>query len=175
MKQSTKSGGQVSTLKKKLGTITVGFLTIEVLNHAFDWVAYPLAIGFLGAVKGGILMTVVATLMNYGLVIIYNKTKQDWFGFEWLRLKREEHANTLEGKVLRTALRIGHWPAFAFLSWEDPFKAFVFIRGRKEPGQKFDRTDWLVFLGSNLLGNLIWILMVSGALKVVVALFQRLV
>lgn len=156
---------------KKVGIIAASFTAVEVLNHVFDFVMYPLVIGFLGAVKGGAIMTILALFLNYMLVLFYNKTKQDWFGFEWLRLQRQEEAKTGSGRILRHVLHFGHWPAYVFLCWEDPFKAFVFIRGRKEVGEKFNRRDWVWFFFSNFLGNLIWILIVVGAIELIKGFF----
>ncbi|HEY4528510.1 MAG TPA: hypothetical protein VJJ48_01645 [Candidatus Paceibacterota bacterium] len=152
---------------KKLGAIGTGFMTTMVVNDAFDYLMYPAMIGFLGPVKGGAIMTALALGLNYILVLVYNKTKTDWFGFEWLRLQEDKQSNSFAGKVLRT----GRWPAFIFLSWEDPFKAFVFVRGRLPAGSRFTATDWKWFFGTNLIGNLVWILMVSGAIGAIKSLF----
>lgn len=152
---------------KKIWTIGIGILGTEMLNNGFDYIMYPLVIGFLGPIRGGIIMTIFALVLNYILILGYHKTKQDWFGFEWLALKREEEANSVSGKILRSLLRGGHWPAFVFLCWLDPFKAFIFVRGRKASGFSFDKTDWFWFFLANLIGNLIWIAMVSGVLELV--------
>lgn len=158
---------------KKLGAIGIGFMTTMVVNDTFDYVMYPLVIGLLGPIKGGAVMIILALGLNYILVVVYNRTKQDWFGFEWLRLQEEKKAETTMGRILRFALKGGRWPAFIFLSWEDPFKAFVFVRGRKTAGFKFTATDWKWFFGANLIGNLIWIVIVSGAIETVKSLFFR--
>lgn len=158
-------------LGKKLGAIGTGFVTTWIVNDSFDYVVYPLVLGLLGPYKGGIIMTAAAFGINYVLVLVYNKTKMDWFGFEWLRLQKDSEAKTFGGRALRFALRGGRWPAFILLSWEDPFKAFVFIRGRMSAGSRFTATDWKWFFGANLVGNVIWILMVSGTIGAVRRLF----
>ena len=152
---------------KKLGAIGIGLAGVESLNHFFDFVMYPLIIGLLGSIKGGIIMMVLALGLNYGLVLVYNKTKQDWFGFEWLRLQETKKT----GLPVWQILRMGRWPAFGLLSWWDPFLAFVFIRGRLPAGSKFTAADWKWFFWANFLGNLIWILLVSGAIETIRRLF----
>ncbi len=147
---------------KKLAAIGSGFLAIEAMNQSFDYLLYPAVIYWLGSLKGGVVMTILAVALNYALVLGYNKTKADWFGFEWLQLQESRNAQSLLGRVMR----LGRMPAFVFLSWEDPFKAFVFMRGRQQAGMRFSRVDWKWFVLANLIGNLIWILMVSGALEV---------
>ena len=163
----TGGGSMFLQLWKKLAAIGTGFLGTMVLNDSFDYLMYPFMIGLLGPIRGGVIMTVLALGLNYSLVLIYNKTNADWFGFEWLRLQKDTEARTLSGRVLKFALKGGHWPAFLFLSWEDPFKAFVFVRGRLPAGAKFTAADWRLFFEANLLGNLIWITMVSGLLEII--------
>ncbi len=150
---------------KKLGAIGVGFLGTAIVNRLFNYLLYPAVIVLLGPLHGGAVMTVVALALNYSLVMVYEQTGQDWFGFEWLRLQKERG-----GRFLRLALKSGHWPVFIFLSCEDPFKAFVFVRGRRPAGERFTQEDWVVFWGSNLIGNVVWILIVSGG----VGLFKQL-
>jgi len=149
-------------LGKKLAAIGIGFLTVEVSNQAFDYLLYPAVLYWLGSLRGGLVMTALAVIMNYSLVLVYNKTKADWFGFEWLELQESRNAKSLLGRVIR----LGRIPTFVFLSWVDPFKAFVFMRGRQQAGMRFNRTDWKWFILANLIGNLLWIIMVSGALEV---------
>lgn len=156
---------------KKISIVGAGLLGTEVVNHAFDFIMYPLAIGFFGPLKGGGIMMVLALSLNYILILGYHKTKQDWFGFEWLALKKEEESKTFLGKILCLILHFGHWPAFLFLCWEDPFKAFIFVRGRKASGFRFSKGDWFWFFLSNFIGNLIWILIISGVIEVIKGLF----
>lgn len=152
---------------KKLGAVGAGFVGTQIINDAFDYLLYPIVIGFLGSVRGGVIMTILAIVLNYIMVIIYNRTKTDWLGLEWLRLKRDEKSDSFLGRVIRA----GWWPAFVLLSWEDPFKAFVFVRGRMPAGSRFKTTDWLWFFGANFVGNLIWILMLSGAFEILKRIF----
>lgn len=156
-----------TSIWKKLGVIGTGLLVLEGVNQSFDYLVYPLVIWLLGPVKGGTVMTIAALVLNYGLVLIYNKTKEDWLGFEWLAMQEEKKLDSWVGKVIRS----GRWPAFLLLSWEDPFKGFVFMRGRKQVGWWFSPTDWKWFIVANLIGNLIWILMVSGAIGAVRHMF----
>lgn len=150
---------------KKLGAIGIGFLGTAVVNRLFNYLLYPAVIVLLGPLHGGAVMTVAALVLNYLLVVAYDQTNQDWFGFEWLRLQRERG-----NRFLRVALKGGYWPVFIVLSCEDPFKAFVFVRGRRPTGGKFTHKDWVAFGESNLIGNLFWVLVVSGG----VGLFKQL-
>ena len=116
-------------------------------------------------------MTVFALLFNYGLVLFYNRTKSDWLGLEWLRLQHDKESDTKTGYLMRTLLKRTRWILIGYLSYSDPFKAFVFLRGRMPAGSKFTYADWKLLFGVNLLGNLIWIVMVSGVIEIIKKLF----
>ena len=153
---------------KKLAAIGIGFLTLTLITDSIDYVVYPLAVGLLGPLKGGSMMTGFWLVANYFLVWGYNKTERDWFGFEWLRVQQETESTTRWGKFLRFLLRRARWLFVAVLSWEDPFKAFVFVRGRMPAKHRFTAGYWRLFVGLNLLGNLIWIALISGVLEIIV-------
>ena len=148
-------------LAKKLAASGSRALGVEVLNHAFDYMLYPLVVLLLGTLRGGVAMTILAVLLNYRLVQIYSKSQYDWYGFEWMKVKAAEQGTGWAG----TFLRMGMVPAFVFLSWEDPFKAFILVRGKKGVGCKFGRLDWITFLGANILGNLIWTGMLGSVIE----------
>lgn len=152
---------------KRVATVGTGFLATEVVDTIFDYVLYPVAIAFMGPITGGVIMTVFAVILNYIFVLVYNATDADWFGFEWARMQEEKLHQDIKGKMLRAALKSGRWGAFVFLSWWDPFMAFVFMQGRKPKNYHFTKHDWTIFFAANIIGNLIWITMVSGAVGIV--------
>lgn len=147
-------------LMQKLAASGSWVLSVEILNWIFDYPLYAYVIFALGPVKGGVLMTVMALILNFGLVRAYAKSKYDWYGFEWLRLQEDKSGKGFIGKLLR----MGKVPAFVFLSWRDPFKAYIFARGKNGLASK---TDWVWFLGANILGNLIWIGMLSVGFEII--------
>ena len=152
---------------KRLAAIGAGLVTLSVVTNLIDYVAYPLMVAFLGPFKGGGVMTVFWLITNYFLIRLYNRTSQDWFGFEWLRLQEDLVSNTRWNRFLRYLLRHWRWLFVALLSWQDPMKAFVFVKGRRPAGTPFTASDWRVFLGLNLAGNLVWILALSGLFEIV--------
>ncbi|MFZ2484386.1 MAG: hypothetical protein WAX80_02670 [Minisyncoccia bacterium] len=156
---------------KKLGALGAVVTVIEGSNQLFDYVLYPTVILWLGTIKGGIAMTVLALVMNYIIVVWYNRTQHDWFGLEWLRLQETIEAQTFFGKILRKLLYIGRWPAYIGISIYDPAYGFIFLRGRKSEGINLNRADWFWFIVSNLIGNLVWILIISGAIETIKHLF----
>lgn len=158
-------------LWKRLTAIGSGHLAIASVNYGFDFLLYPFVIYLLGAIRGGAVMIALALLLNYSLVLFYSRTESDWLGLEWLRLQKDTEAQNFLGRVLRFALKRGDWLAFLLLSRQDPFKAFVFKRGRVSLENGFSRKDWQVFITANLIGNLFWILVVSGSIEVVKRIF----
>jgi len=152
---------------KRIGTFGAIVTIIEGSNQIFDYILYPAVILWLGTVNGGVVMTILALIANYIIVVWYNRTKHDWFGLEWLHLQETIEAHTLWGKLLRLFLRLGHWPAYVGISIYDPAYGFIFLRGRKSTGFNLTTIDWWWFLVSNLIGNLVWILIVSGAIEVI--------
>lgn len=161
-------------LGKKLAAFGSAFLALKVVNDTFDWVLYPLAIYWLGAYAGGALMIVLAFFLNYFLVLVYNRTQGDWLLLEWLGLQRDAEAKTWWGRLLRFWLRHASWVVVSYMSWGDPFKAFVYLRGRMPAGSRFTAADWRLLFGVNLLGNLIHIALVMGLLEAIKRLWHTI-
>jgi len=117
-------------------------------------------------------MTILAFGLNCVFVLVYNKTKADWLGFEWLRLKQDTEANTRMGRLTRFLLgRRMKWVVASYLSYRDPFKAFVFLRGRIPSPARLTKSDWKLLFGINLLGNLIWVIFVYVILEIAQKIF----
>ena len=150
---------------KKVGAFGAAVTIIEGTNQIFDYILYPAGILWLGPVYGGIVMTTLAMVANYVVIIWYNRTKQDWFGLEWLRLQETIESQSFLGKLLRWFIHLGRWPAFLGISIYDPAYGFIFLRGRKSTGLNLTTVDWWWFVISNLIGNLVWILIITGAIE----------
>lgn len=166
-------GGTMNILQvgKRLGVFGAVVTLIEAQGHLFDYIAYPAAILWLGVIKGGMLMTVISFLLSYVIIIWYNKTKQDWFGIEWLRLRSIVESKTLSGRMLSFILRLGKWPAYIAITVYDPAYGFIFLRGRQSVGFTLTKADWAWFVVTELIGNLVWILFVSGAIELIRLVF----
>jgi len=143
--------GGIVRLKKRigrLGALGIGHTSAEILNHAFDVALYPVTVWFLGPLWSTVVMVPLSLFWDYGVILLYNNTKKDWLGFESLRQRT------------KSFWVIG--ALFIFFAWWDPPRAFVLVRGKRLPGQKFNTEDWRWFITSNLIGNALWILMLSG-------------
>lgn len=150
-------------LFKKLAASGSAIASVEMINHLFDYVVFPAVVLYFGVVRGWVIMTILAMTLNYTLVRFYARSRHDWYGFELLRLQSEKQANNWKGALIR----YGRVPAFIFLSWEDPFKAFILVRNKKATGYWFDKLDWLTFFGANIIGTLIWTGMLGAGIEIV--------
>jgi hypothetical protein len=153
------------------GVFGVIVVLVEGQNHVFDYVLYPAAILWLGPLLGGVIMTALALVLNYIIVVFYNRTRRDWFGLEWLKLQEMRESVSLGGVIFRWMLRLGKIPMFIAVSIYDPAYGFILLRGRNSTGLTLTRVDWSWFLVSNLIGNLAWILVVTGAIEFVRFIF----
>jgi len=156
---------------KRLGAFGTVVAVLEGHGHFFDYVLYPAAIVWLGPIKGGLVMTALSFSISYLIIIWYNQTDQDWFGVEWLRLQENTEAKSLSGRVFRFFLALGKWPAYVAITVYDPAYGFIYLRGRHSNGFNLTRTDWKWFVVGEIIGNLAWILLVSGAVELVKRLF----
>ncbi len=138
---------------KKITTISVGHAGAEALNHIFDVLLYPVTIWFLGPFWSFLVLVPLSLLWDYGVILIYNQTSHDWWGFEALRRKA------------KSPILIGL--LFVFFSWWDPPRAFALVRGRHLNRKKFDRNDWKWFFSANLIGNVMWIVMLTGIFEII--------
>jgi len=153
---------QLSEGEKRLGSFIARFGTAAGLIAAVNWVFdYPFtgwAIWQFGALAGGVIILVVAPVVNYAIVLWYRKTTPDWFGMEWLRAQEATNADTWSGRLVRSAFRRSRLLAFVGISaFIDPVYGFIYQRGRTT-GTRFTPHDWGWFGLANALGILPWIL-----------------
>ena len=144
-------------LFQKIGTVITGHVGAEGLNHIFDLMLYPATVWFLGPVWAGVVVIPLSIVWDLSVIKIYNYTTLDWFGFEVLHAKKFREVVWL-AVVVRATL-------FIFFAWCDPPRAFILIRGRQLRGARFTPTDWGWFLTANLIGNIIWLLMLNEAFE----------
>ncbi len=140
---------------------------VEGQNHLADYVLYPAVILWLGAIKGGTLMTVLGFFANFLIVYWYNKTTQDWFGLEWLKIQQKFASQSKLGQILKLLLSFGKWPAYVGISIYEPAYGFIFLRGRENKSTRFSKEDWWWFVVSNVISNLVWILLVTGVIETI--------
>lgn len=166
---------KVAPYKKKLSALAVGHTFYETTDHIFNYWIYIPVVAVFGAVEGGLIMTVAAFVACYLLILFYDWTGVDWLGIEMLKesdfgpdfLQRKKAQSKIAYffwwpfhqifRLVRWAQNKGGIVAFVVLSfYTDAFITAVFLRRDKFGGMKFK--DWLVFMGSLILGNAYWTL-----------------
>ncbi|MEI6400082.1 MAG: hypothetical protein WCO58_01000 [bacterium] len=152
--------------KEKIKNVAIfsgGILTTKVSAYVFDYAMYPFAIYLCGFWVGFIVMFFASLLLNFLLIKLYDWTKKDVFGFEFLKDIKD---NPGGHKFIRKIISLGKIPAFIILSIYDPFLATIFVRKSK----KFDgmtKTDWQNLLISGFIGNIAWSLIIELIFHVV--------
>lgn len=141
--------------KEKIKNVAIfsgGMLTTKVSAYLFDYAMYPFVIYLCGFWIGFIVMFFASLLLNFLLIKLYDWTKKDVFGFEYLK---DINDNPDGHKVMRKIIKLGKIPTFIALSIYDPFLATIFVRKSK----KFDgmtKEDWRNLLISGFIGNIVW-------------------
>lgn len=170
------------TIKKyrsRIGMIALAHTVLGVLDFSFDNILYPAVLIWLGEVYGGIVMTVAAGLICFGLVIYYERSKKDWLGVDVVEGVKEhggvwmERFYSKKGKMWFVVKAIAYLPSrifllvlwalkkndvvafFALSIYEDAFRTVVFLRHGRFNGLK--ARDWLIFSASLLVSNVYWV------------------
>lgn len=146
---------------KRVTTIGIGHMTYEAFSWVFDFVLYPAVFLMLGPKQALLVMIPLSLGWDYWMVSLYNHTTADWLGFEFLYRMRKKVGTTLWAKTVRSVAGLANFLLLPFFVWWDPPRAFLLVRGRRA-GNSFTPADWAWFFGINLVGNLIWILMLIG-------------
>ncbi len=148
-------------LKKLASLLTLagGIVVMEIGNHFFDMILYPAVLIWLGILKGMVLLTFLSIIFNYLSVHAYRILGINGVMDSLYVLAAK---STLSGKITKFILRSGYWPTVVFLSWEDPTKAFIYVR--RGVSKHFTQKDWFTFAWIHFLANVLHTLLVGGAI-----------
>jgi hypothetical protein len=151
------------SLKQRLGTLFVGILGNKILDHVFNNFLYPFVIWQKGPFVGGLIMTFASLVTCLLLIWFY-----DWAKKDWLMIETAKEKKVASGRFLSWALKQSDPVLFVVLSiWTDPFITTIAMRqGHWQFNGMFKR-DWKIFFGSLLIGNLEWIIVLTGGIWVV--------
>lgn len=155
---------------KKNRTVAAALIATESFNHFFDFVIFPFVILWLGTVWGWITMTILSLFLNYYFILIYKRVGLDGV-VKWIHDVKGGEAKGFWEVCMRFIFHLGHLPTFILLSWEDPSKAFFYMRGHKMK-EKFSVVDWQVLILSNTIGTVIWTGMWGVGITAIKHMFQ---
>lgn len=139
---------------KKSRTVAAALIATESFGHFFDFVIFPFVILWLGTIWGWLSLTILSFIINYYFVRFYKRVGLDAV-VKWIHDIKGGDAKGFWEVFMRFIFRLGHFPTFVLLSWEDPSKAFFYVRGHQLK-EKFTRTDWQVLIIANAIGTIIW-------------------
>jgi hypothetical protein len=140
----------------------VGWGTATTVSVVIDEVMWTPAILWLGAIKGGLVMTTIALVVNLLLIWAYDTLKQDFLSFEALREVQEGEHKGFWKQLLAKSLKTGKVPAFVALSFYDPFIAVIWSR-KSANAYRMTRQDWMNFGLAMIIACIGWTAICSGA------------
>lgn len=156
---------------KRFAELFSGLLVWNVTDYVFDYALYPLVVWKLGPVLGGGVMAILSLVACLILLRIYDGLKRDWLGIEFVKGLRHYDGPSRWQRGLAWLLSRGDGVAFVVLSAKyDPFITTAYMRHGKFNGMT--RRDWIIFLASWLLSNLIWIAVCAGGIEALRALIR---
>ncbi|MGE0103365.1 MAG: hypothetical protein AB7H86_14145 [Blastocatellales bacterium] len=167
---------QPSALRRRFsqfGQWSIGLYIYNNFNRFYDLVLYAAVIAKLGAIRGGAVMMALSFFVDLVSLRLYDRFKRDLFGIEELKRVRDSNATTWTGSMLRWALRQNELAVFVTLTLiSNPFVVTAWLRHGAGEFNGMQRRDWTIFLSSVALGNLYWIAVVSGGIRLFRTLFS---
>jgi len=160
---------------KKIAQVATGWSLLSAFSWVYDNPLWLVVIAWLGLSIGSVVMTLGAMLLNFSLLIWYQKKENDWLGVNGFVMLKEngdkwaqkvhQHHNffirtffwipALFFRLLVWAVRKNDVLAFVALSVQtDSFITTAFLRGKV--GGRLTRKDYGIFIGSTALSCLYW-------------------
>jgi hypothetical protein len=181
-----KFASKIKKHRKRATILVIGHTLGETIEHIFNYWIYIPVIAIMGVLKGGLVMSAASLVLSYLILRFYDWSETDWLGIELLKeanygpdfLERMRKKSRLAGifwwpfhqifRLVQWAHKKGGFAAFWVLSmYTDPFTTTVFLRRDKFGG--LSRRDWLIFIGSVIIGNFYWTL--RTAVIIIIAKF----
>lgn len=156
---------RIRTLLERASILTAGLFLKRAVNYPFDYVLYPLMLLWLGYLWGGLVMILLATVLNLLIIWAYDWSKTDWLLIETLKEVRHGDSENRWQKIVRALLRKGDIPAFFVLSLDDPVTTMLYLRHGVREYNGMSARDWWIFVASTVVSNLYWILGIAVVLE----------
>lgn len=142
----------------------------SAFNKIYDYGIYTAVIAKFGVIIGGAIMMVASFFLDLMTLRLYHQSKSDIFGLEAIKALREAEPKSLGERITKWGLQKSRGILFLVLSLiSNPFVVTAYLGQRTEQFDGMHGRDWLIFLSSFLLGQLFWILAITGTIK----LFQE--
>jgi hypothetical protein len=167
MERLNKLAAFVAAQKKRLAILAVGWMTDRASNWIFEYILYPVVIGYWGLLKGGTLMIFLSVTLSLAEIKLYDYLKVDWLGIETVKGIRDGEAKSIWRRITKWAMKKGEIFALIVLSiYSEPVKVTLYMRHGSNKFNGFSRREWVIFLTSVLVGNISWAIAVAGGWKI---------
>lgn len=158
----------VAAQKERIGILGFGWVFDYANNWAFEYVLYPIVIGYYGLVLGGGIMIALSVLMSVVMLVVYDKLKVDWLGIEAVKSLRDEGHTSKWAKLASWLMKKGDAVALIGLSIiSEPVKVTLYMRHGSGKFNGFSKRDKLIFFASVIIGNVSWALAVYGGISAI--------
>lgn len=162
-----KAADFIAAEKKKIALWGMGFSGYHLFDYVFDYGIYSVVIWNLGPIKGGVLIIILSLIYNLLALRFYNWSKKDWLGLETLKQIREYNGNFLIWQWLAWIMKKSSFLTLLFMAVKyNAFMVTVYMRNSNEYGE-LNKRDWGIFLFSLIVGEVYWILVVSGGITLI--------
>ncbi len=179
----------VSKNWKRTVQVMSGWGLYEAWNFSFDFLLWPILQAFYGFI-GVVFLILIALIINFIVLLWYQKHKVDWFGvnvLEDLKAKGhlwvhevDNHKNLVKkislfipAKILQFMIwLLNKNDIFAFVTlslWQDSFITTIFLRHGKF--DKLDKRDYIIFISSTILSCLGWAILMQFVIIAVKAVW----
>ncbi|HEU0080458.1 MAG TPA: hypothetical protein VFQ72_00320 [Candidatus Paceibacterota bacterium] len=146
-----------------------------IFNWLFNYPLYMGVIAWLGAVKGGLVMTSLSFIQCGVLLVVFDKMGIDWVGVTYVEDVMKKKEKNWAEKAIVWAVKKEHQTfsgrflkALGFIAMSvfvDPF--VVAVHYRKAHFAGVSKRDWQILFGSVFFGNLYWIIRTGLLVKII--------
>lgn len=147
----------MNNLAKDTATLSAGLFMRAVINHGFDYVLYPVVLLWLGNTIGGIVLTILAVIINIAIIKAYDWSKTDWLLIEKLKDLRDRDDHSGWKAHLFSIIRKNKVAMFFILCIDDPVTVTLYFRKGSYQYNGMTKSDWGIFILSNIVSNFYWI------------------
>ncbi|QQS61458.1 MAG: hypothetical protein IPN70_00785 [Candidatus Moraniibacteriota bacterium] len=165
----------LSKYRERIVQIGAGLSTLAVINWLYNYPLWLVVIEWLGPIHGWIWLMVGAIIINRILIHFHAMTELDWTGLDlverfirkiiiafYFRVVFVGETGFLRKILSIFSEKFSSWRRIiTFLSlsiFQDSFFAVAYLRTSNGTRRSliFSKKDWLVFLGSSVIGTAYW-------------------
>lgn len=150
---------------QKLAGWIAGYGSVTAVSVAIDDVLWPAIVFWFGPWQGGIIMTIIALVINLAMIWAYDLLKLDLFAFETLREFSKNEKKGILAKIVTKIMSWGKIPAYIAISFYDPFLSVIYMR-RDVGKYQMEWRDWGFFFLSMFIACAGWTTFWHGAVVV---------